>query len=377
MRRATSQMIHQSARASPGGGRKARWREMRRSELVTVPSFSPQASAGRRMCAWRTVSVSAMQSDTTTHSQRSSARRTWSLSGRLTTGLVAMIHSAFTSPRSTARNRSTALSPALDAIRGACQKRCTSARCSAFSSSMCAASWLASPPTSRPPMALGWPVIEKGPAPGWPMRPVSEMAVDDRVALVGAAAGLVDALREQRDDARRDANHSKKRATSSDSSAQPAATASGEGAYQRACARASSKPLGVGGQVGVIHAFVLFQPGQQAVEQQCVAARTQGQVQVGVLAAGGAARVDHHQPQRGPGALARPGYAGTAPGDTRPGWTPPGRPGRPARGPRNCSAPSRCRRRACTPPPPRPCTGGELVSMLAEPMKPFISLLAT
>jgi hypothetical protein len=31
-------------------GRKPRWREMRRSELVTVPSFSPQAAAGRMTC---------------------------------------------------------------------------------------------------------------------------------------------------------------------------------------------------------------------------------------------------------------------------------------------------------------------------------------
>ena len=33
-------------RASPGSGRKGLWREMRRSELVTVPSFSPHAAAG-------------------------------------------------------------------------------------------------------------------------------------------------------------------------------------------------------------------------------------------------------------------------------------------------------------------------------------------
>jgi hypothetical protein len=39
---------------------------------------------------------------------------------------------------------------------------------------MCAASWLASAPTSRPPMALGWPVTENGPMPGRPMRPVSK-----------------------------------------------------------------------------------------------------------------------------------------------------------------------------------------------------------
>ena len=32
---------------------------------------------------------------------------------------------------------------------------------------------LASPPTSRPPIALGWPVSENGPVPGLPMRPVA------------------------------------------------------------------------------------------------------------------------------------------------------------------------------------------------------------
>ena len=29
------------------------------------------------------------------------------------------------------------------------------------------------PPTSRPPMALGWPVSENGPAPGLPIWPVA------------------------------------------------------------------------------------------------------------------------------------------------------------------------------------------------------------
>ena len=38
--------IDQSARASPGAGTAARTREMRRSELVTVPSFSLQLVAG-------------------------------------------------------------------------------------------------------------------------------------------------------------------------------------------------------------------------------------------------------------------------------------------------------------------------------------------
>ena len=57
MRRATSLSIHQSGLASPGAGRNARWREMQRSELVTVPSFSPQAAAGRTTSAKHVVSV--------------------------------------------------------------------------------------------------------------------------------------------------------------------------------------------------------------------------------------------------------------------------------------------------------------------------------
>ena len=77
MRRATCVTIHQSGLASPGGGRNARWREIRRSELVTVPSFSPQAAAGRRMCApASTVSFAMTFSDTTNSSSLPSASRT-------------------------------------------------------------------------------------------------------------------------------------------------------------------------------------------------------------------------------------------------------------------------------------------------------------
>ena len=48
---------------------------MRRSEFVTVPSFSPQAAAGSFTCAKRSVSVSAMTSETTTKGQLASASR--------------------------------------------------------------------------------------------------------------------------------------------------------------------------------------------------------------------------------------------------------------------------------------------------------------
>ena len=166
-----------------------------------MPSFSPHAVAGSSTWAWRVVSVCRMQSDTTTRSQASSAARARSTSGRLTSGLVDMIQTALMRRSAIASNISTALSPLLSAMTGERQKRCTMSRCCGFSISIWAASWLASPPTSRPPIALGWPVSENGPMPGRPMRPVNKMAIDDRVDLVDAAARLVDALRIQRDDA--------------------------------------------------------------------------------------------------------------------------------------------------------------------------------
>ncbi|MNZ99162.1 hypothetical protein D3C78_1184750 [compost metagenome] len=173
MRLPTSAICHQSALASPGASRKPRWREMRRSELVTVPSFSPQPSDGRRISAWRAVSVLAMTSETTTKGQALMAASTAPASGMETTGLVAMIHSALMRPSATALNISTALRPGFCAMAGEVQKRCTRSRSSAFSITIWAASILASPPTSRPPMAFGCPVSENGPIPGRPMRPVA------------------------------------------------------------------------------------------------------------------------------------------------------------------------------------------------------------
>ena len=137
-----------------------------------MPFFSPQVRAGSLMSASRTVSVSAMHSDTTTVGHRRSASRTRSASGRLTTGLVERIQINLILPEATAWNSSTALRPGSLTILAAFQKRFTRST-SSGAKSMCAASWFASPPTSRPPMALGWPVMENGEAPGLPTRPVA------------------------------------------------------------------------------------------------------------------------------------------------------------------------------------------------------------
>src|SRR3954468_23908355 len=101
---ATSATIRQSARAWPGAGNSARWREMRRSELVTVPSFSPQARAGSLTWAKARVSLAAEQSETTTKGQEVKEFRTLAVWGRLTAGLVAMIQMALMRPSATASN---------------------------------------------------------------------------------------------------------------------------------------------------------------------------------------------------------------------------------------------------------------------------------
>ena len=121
-RAATWLMIHQSGRASPDGGRKARWRLMTRSLLVTVPSFSPQPRAGRRMRALRMVSLSATQSLATSIGTCAMAARTASEAGSETAGLVAITHNAPMRPSPAARNSSTALRPGAAARLGARQK---------------------------------------------------------------------------------------------------------------------------------------------------------------------------------------------------------------------------------------------------------------
>ena len=151
-RAATCATIHQSGRASPAGGRKARWREMTRSLLVTVPSFSAQPTAGRRTCANSAVSVSAMQSDTTRKGARRSASRTDVPSGMDTAGLVAMTQSAPMRPAESARNRSTAFKPGPAAMFGALPVAAHAAplRPAAPSRDGRRAWWRARPPRARP-----------------------------------------------------------------------------------------------------------------------------------------------------------------------------------------------------------------------------------
>ncbi len=171
--RATSTTMRQSSRASPTAGTALRTRLMRRSLLVTVPLFSPQVDAGSSRSANPAVTVVANASWTTMNSARSSARRTVAWSGRDCAGFVHAIHNSLISPSAAASNISTAVLPGTAGTSATPHSAATSARCAGLARSRWADSRLARPPTSRPPIALGWPVSENGPAPGRPIWPVA------------------------------------------------------------------------------------------------------------------------------------------------------------------------------------------------------------
>ncbi len=123
----------------------------------------------------------AKASCTTTNSARCRARRTVVWSGMDCAGLVQAIHRALICPSAAASNISTAVRPGWAGTSATPHSAATSARCCALARSRWPDSKLAMPPTSRPPMALGWPVSDRGPAPG---RPICCVA---RCRLISAA----------------------------------------------------------------------------------------------------------------------------------------------------------------------------------------------
>ncbi len=145
---------------------------MRRSELVIVPSFSPQPAAGKTRSAYGMASDLLEMSCTTTNLAFFSAASILRASGMLTMGLVQMIHRAFIEPSSIPLNTWVAVFPGLAEIPSTPQKLATSSRCSGTLRLRWQASKVAMPPTSRPPMALGCPVRLNGPEPGLPICPV-------------------------------------------------------------------------------------------------------------------------------------------------------------------------------------------------------------
>jgi hypothetical protein len=144
-------------------------------------SFSPQVVAGSSRSAKSQVAAVAKASCTTTNSARCRARRTVAWSGRLWAGLVQAIHKALISPSAAAWNISTAVLPGFSGTLAHAPQRGDFGAVRGLARSRWPLSRLAMPPTSRPPMALGWPVSEKGPAPGLPICPVA------RCRLISAA----------------------------------------------------------------------------------------------------------------------------------------------------------------------------------------------
>ncbi|KAG1436598.1 hypothetical protein G6F55_014197 [Rhizopus delemar] len=108
-----------------------------------------------------------------THSARASAARPRAWSGNDCAGLAAAIHSTLMRPSSTASNMSRAGVPGASGRRSTPHRAATSARPAAEPGSRGPGSKVAMPPASRPPIALGCPVNENGPAPGLPIWPVA------------------------------------------------------------------------------------------------------------------------------------------------------------------------------------------------------------
>ena len=271
---------------------------------------------------------------------------------------------------------STAFRPGRGAIRGAAPEALDAVAFGRIVKSMWAASVVAMPPTSRPPMALGWPVIENGAAPGLPMRPVARwtLRIAEPLAMPWAdwlapwRTGVTvrgvcgEQLEERLEIGRR----------------QPAV--GGDGGERLVDARQIGQRPRRSPRHGRPDRSRSTAPRAHQSASRPFHSRTsvcgrQRQVQVGRLGGFGAARIDDDMALAA--RAARPPCAGTAPDGTRRCWSRPARSGRRRRDPRSCRAPRPRRTRGVCAATAEAMHSRELVSILPEPMKPFISLLAT
>ena len=305
MRLATSAMIHQSGRASPGAGRKGRWREMRRSELVTVPSFSPQAAAGRLTWAWRMVSVAA--SHVGDDDERAGLDRR--LDG------VGVRHRIDRIGRHDPQRLDAPVGDGTEHVdrlqarisrngRRAPEALHALAMRGVFDIHM-RGKHVGEAADLAPAHGIGLAGDRERPHAGLADAAGRQMAVDDGVDLVGAGGRLVDALaedgdgllrlREQREEARDCLRHR------------------GPSAWQY---RARSRPRRRGKRAleaaGVCRRYrrgraraLCGEECEQAEEQRDVAVRLDGQMQVGDVGGHGAARIDQHDPHLRPLLLGR------------------------------------------------------------------------
>jgi len=102
---------------------------------------------------------------------------------------------------------------------------------------------LAMPPVSRPPMALGWPVIEKGQAPGLPIRPVARWVLRMASPLATPWADWLAPMENRLTVRGLAANRSKKAVRSARSRPQSAATAAGDWSASERAASTAANPF--------------------------------------------------------------------------------------------------------------------------------------
>ena len=122
---------------------------------------------------------------------------------------------------------------------------------------ICAASWLARPPTSRPPIALGWPVSENGPMPGLPMRPVARCTLRIALTLSVPCADWLTPWLKQVTTRGVAIHNSKKFARSASARPQRAPSLARSGAISRARASASTKPVVCRVDIGAVERAAL------------------------------------------------------------------------------------------------------------------------
>src|SRR5258708_9741576 len=142
-----------------------------------------------------------MQSDTTTRSQASSAARARFVSGRLTSGLVDMIQTALMRRSAIASNISTALSPALPGDHGRTPEPLHEFAMLRVLELHVGGELIGEPADFAAAHGIGLAGQRERPHAGPSDAAGQQMAVDDRIDLVVAAARLVYALGIQRDHA--------------------------------------------------------------------------------------------------------------------------------------------------------------------------------
>jgi hypothetical protein len=162
------------------------------------------------------------------------------------------------------------------------------------------------PPDLPTAHGVGLPGDREGSHAGAADAPGGEVAVDDGVDLVGAEGPLVDALGEEGhhplgagEGAKEVGNGLLREAAAGGHRGNGSGLGPGGG-------EGRGEPLGVVLEEAPVDGVLPAQVVEQAVEEQGVRPRGEGQVAIGDVAGGGSARVDHHHPHPGPLALGAP-----------------------------------------------------------------------